>query len=113
MFVDLADLQTRTALRAVLQEFLKPMGIGHIDVPEVTSPNRVATRLLARAIYSAQDEEGLNVYGGIRYVSRYDPQEICWAIFEHYPIDVVRQSPIEASDAVLNAAARDLDLTIH
>ncbi|WP_291382605.1 RES family NAD+ phosphorylase [Demequina sp.] len=113
MFVDLADLQTRTALGAVLQEFLKPMGIGHIDVPEVTSANRVATRMLARAIYSAQDEEGVNVYGGIRYVSRYDPHEICWAIFDHYPVEVVRQSPIEASDAVLKSAAKDLGLTVH
>lgn len=96
-FVDLADLQTRTALREPLQEFLKPMGVEHIDVPEVTSSNRVATRTLARLIYSAQNDEGEHVYGGIRYVSRYDPQEICWAIFDHFPVDVVRQSPIEPS----------------
>ena len=112
-FVDLADLQTRTALREPLREFLKPMGVDHIDVPEVTSPNRVATRTLARVIYSVQDEQGEHIYGGIRYVSRYDPQEICWAIFDHYPVEVVRQSPIEASDAVLVGVAQDLGLTVH
>lgn len=112
-FVDLADLQTRTALREPLHKFLKPMGIDHIDVPEVTSPNRVATRTLARVIYSAQDDQGDHIYGGIRYVSRYDPQEICWAIFDHYPVEVVRQSPIEVADTVLLGVAQDLGLTVH
>lgn len=112
-FVDLADLQTRTALQKLLQDFLRPMGIRYIDVPEVTSANRVATRMLSRALYSTVDDDGRNVYAGIRYVSRYDPQEVCWAIFDHFPVEVVRQSPIEVADAVLNAAARDLGLTIH
>lgn len=112
-FVDLADLQTRTALSELLQEFSRPLGVEHIDVPEVTSKNRVMTRMLARAIYSAKTENGLPRYDGIRYVSRYDPQELCWAIFDHTSIDVVRQTPIEAADPILIAVAQDLGLTVH
>ena len=111
-FVDLIDLGTRTALREVLEDFLRPMGVDHIDVPEVTSKNRLVTRTLARALYSTSDDEGEPVYGGIKYMSRYDPKDECWAIFDHFPMEVVRQSPISAGDKTLLAAARDLDLTI-
>ena len=112
-FVNLIDPQTRAALQELLREFLEPAGIEHIDVPEVTSKNRVQTRLLSRALYSMADDDGRPSFAGICYESRYDSRETCWAVFDHFPVEVIRQSPIGTSDEVLRKAARDLGLTVH
>lgn len=111
-FVDLVDVGTRTALQRILSDALRPMGVDHLDVPEVTSKNRVQTRFLARVIYTLRNEDGSAMYGGIRYASRYDPREECWAIFDHFSVESVRQSPIGIDHPVFGAVARELGLRV-
>jgi len=93
-FVDLADVGTRTEVAKILRNDLRVLGIEYLDVPEVTSKNRAVTRMLARALYAAHDDDEVPTFGGIRYASRYDSNEVCWAVFDHVPIEVIRQSPI-------------------
>jgi len=109
-FVDLTDVTTRTWLAGVLREQLAKLEIEYLDVPEVTNKNRAVTRLLARALYSIRSDEDEFAFGGLRYTSRYDSKEECWAIFERYPLEIAQQHRIESYDELYQRVAKELGL---
>nr|WP_241986074.1 hypothetical protein [Cryobacterium sp. Hz7] len=58
------------------------------------------------------DEEGVPLYGGIRYLSRFQSHE-CWAVFNGSIIGTVRTEPILLSDAELTNVSREFGITLH
>lgn len=80
-FVDLEDFQTRSELLRQLAERLGEIGAETLDIPDVTGTNRLLTREIAQWCYAETDEAGNALYGGLRYTSRYDANEECWAVF--------------------------------
>lgn len=111
VFVDLADVETRTWLYRLLADELAVFGVSHLDVPEVMHPNRAVSRALARLLYSITDEDGAPMFGGIRYASKYEGTAECWAIFERYPVAVGGQARIDREDPTFAEAAKSLGLT--
>lgn len=112
-FVDLADVGTRTEVARILRHDLRALGVEYLDVPEVTSKNRAATRLLARTLYAVRDDDDEPVFGGIRYVSRYHPAEVCWAVFDHVTLRITRQSPIDIDHPAMLDVAQNFQLRVH
>lgn len=80
-FVDIEDPATHTYLTEAAARVLLELGVEQLDVATVRGPSRLLTRELAAWVYSRTDEQGLPLYGGIRYVSRLGDFE-CWAIFD-------------------------------
>ncbi len=111
-FVDLSDVETRTWLYRLLESELAPLGVDHLDVPEVTHPDRVLSRRLARLLYSVTDDDGMPVFGGIRYSSRYNQGE-AWAVFDRCAVEITDQQRIDKRDNEVSAVARAFGLTLH
>lgn len=57
-------------------------------------------------------KEGRPLYGGVRYLSRFQSHE-CWAVFNGAVVDTVRTSPITLFDSELTTVARDFGITLH
>lgn len=112
VFVDLADLETRTWLAELLREQLAPLGVKYLDVPEVTNTDRSVTRFLAKTLYSVTDHDGNPRFGGIRYASRYDARVDCWAVFDRFPVTIESTTRIDLADQTFVTAAKELGLTV-
>jgi len=112
-FVDLTDVGTRTWLAGILRDQLKLLDIDYLDVPEVTNKNRYITRMLAGALYTVRSEQHEDefAFGGLRYASRYDSNEECWAVFDRFPLEIAQQHRIDCYDELYRDTAAALGLT--
>ncbi len=84
------------------------LGLADIDLSAVTGPQRELTQEAALHVYQQMDSAGAPLFGGLRYVSRFNPQWECWAVF----VDRARQRPLKvdviaADDPHLYDAAAD------
>ncbi len=112
--VDLAHPETMQALRPTLAPMAARLGLADIDLSAVTGPQRELTQEAALHVYQQMDSAGAPLFGGLRYVSRFNPQWECWAVF----VDRSRQRPLKvdaiaADDPHLYDAARLLNLAIE
>ncbi len=80
-FVDVHDGATVQALRPILAQVARDLGLPDVDLSTVMGPDRQLTKHAARHIYEQRDAEGRPLYAGIRYVSRLNPDWELWAIF--------------------------------
>lgn len=111
-FVDVESDATLTHLTKAMAEELDELGVTRLDVSVVRGPNRLLTRAIAKWVYTRVDEEGRPLYGGVRYLSRFQSHE-CWAVFNGAVVGTVRTSPITLFDSELTTAARDFGITLH
>ena len=111
-FVDIESDATLTHLTAAMAEQLEELEIQALDVSVVRGPNRLLTRAIAKWIYTRVDEEGMPLFGGIRYLSRFQSHE-CWAVFNGNVIGTVRTDPILPQDADLANVTREFGITLH
>lgn len=111
-FIDLESDATLTHLTAVMAEQLEELGVQTLDASVVRGPDRLLTRAIAKWVYTRVDEDGVPLYGGIRYLSRFQSHE-CWAVFNGGIIGAVRTEPILLSDAELTSASREFGIALH
>ncbi len=114
-FVDVDAAQTLQVLRRELAPVATRLGMSDIDLGAVIGPNRRLTQEVARYVYEQRDLMGLHGFGGLRYLSRLNPEWELWAIFadriKHSPHEVTES--IRADDPDLLEAASLLNLRIE
>jgi hypothetical protein len=111
-FVDVESDATLTHLTAAMAKELNELRIQSLDVSFLRGPNRLLTRAIAKWAYTRVDEEGMPVYGGIRFLSRFQSHE-CWAVFNGNVISAVRITLILPQDADLVNVTREFGITMH
>lgn len=112
-FLDVEAADTATFLSEQLAPQLAALGYtDNLDVAAIRGPNRLISRAIARYAYTASNELGELLYGGVRYLSRLDTAWECWAIFEGTSLEVGAQAAIEAHDPHLLKLAAKWDLRI-
>lgn len=111
-FLDVDQPQTHTFLTERMGEALRARGLENLDKSHVRGSDRQLTRAIARWAFSATDDQGAPLYGGIRYTSRFDELS-CYALFKG--AEVVRASveAIRADSPGLESAATKFGLTIR
>jgi hypothetical protein len=102
----------------VLREALAPLAVAlrlpDIDVSALCGPQRRLTHEIARYIYEQTDKGGRPLYSGLRYLSHYNTDWECWALFaDRLSHRVLRADPIPATTPGLIDAARILRLRIE
>ncbi len=102
-FLDLTALATREALRPKMVALLQALGRRDFDTSDALSNERILTQAVARWAF----EEG---HRGIRYSSRLEPTQNCWALFEGVNIANGAVQLIAHSDPDLLAVMRDFNL---
>lgn len=112
-FVDLDDPATHQVLRTELAPTLAYFGYTDFDMSTVCSQDRRVTRAISLWAYMAIDDEGVPLYGGIKYMSRIGPRYTCWAAFEDASIDVVELQGLAVENRILQRVARLFDLQVH
>ena len=110
-FLDIEATATHTHLTSAMADVLAAFNVNNLDVARVRGPNRLLTRALATWVYSQADEDGMPLYGGIRYVSKLGDYE-CWALFDNAPLAATTRSPISRNAKGLQEVADVLGLTI-
>lgn len=116
-FVDVAAPETQTTLNKHpdVRRALRQSGLGTQGSPaelnEATirlgGPNgRPITQAVSRIVYNETESVG------IRYTSRLDTAEPCWAVFDWVGLKFSKINPINAQDASLTSAALSLGLTL-
>lgn len=78
----------------------------------VRGADRRVTRLLAELIYSFQDEDGLPMYAGIRYLSRLSSDWELWAVFDRTELQLVESRPVLRTDDALIEVAKTYGLKV-
>jgi hypothetical protein len=117
VFVDVAAPPTQTLLdrHPMVRRALDTSGLGTpqhpVQLDEATirlagPAGRSVTHAVSRAVF-----EDTNA-GGIRYTSRLDVAEECWAVFEATPPDFDSPTAVTLDDADLVAAADALSVTV-
>lgn len=112
LFADLASAESFQILTEELAPVLVQFGLTEFDLSLITSRKRRVTQEAARYAYELAD--GGQVFAGVRYLSRLDPEWKLWAVFH----DRMVHSPEELSETVreddpgLTEAASVLDIEI-
>jgi len=113
-FVDLEDLETRSELLRHLGEKIVEFGVETMDIPDVTGTNRLLTREISQWCYAQTDESGHPIYGGVRYTSRLDANEECWAVFwRNEVLFVDEQRAISVDDSNLIEVCDAWQMRVH
>lgn len=116
-FVDVAAVETQTLLGGMpaVVAALAASGLGTSDRPVqldagtigLAGPvGRAITQVVARVVFTDTDA------GGLRYTSRVDATEECWAIFDTVPVWAAEAQPVAADDPDLRAACAALGLQL-
>lgn len=110
-FLDVEDAGTLTRLELELSATLISLGYeGNLDLGDIRNKDRRLSRAIAEWTYVTQDDQGIPSYAGIRYCSRVDQSEECWAIFDGADVDIATQRNIELTDPDLTTVASKWDL---
>ena len=116
-FVDVAAKETQAALNkhARVRRALADSGLGKQGSPAVLNDETIRLggaqgRPITQAVSRVVFDETPAV--GIRYVSRLDATEPCWAVFDWVEMKFSKTTPINAQDAALKSAALSLGLTL-
>ena len=112
-FFDVDHPDTMAHLGNVFADLLTKLG--YVDNPDLSmlcNQDRLLSRAIAHYAYTAVDEDGVYLYGGIRYVSRLDPAGECWAIFDGTDLELVETRPIELHDPDIKALEQRWDIRL-
>jgi hypothetical protein len=110
-FLDVESPSTLTHLEEELSHVLTALGYkDNLDLGDIRNRDRRLSREIAGWAYTAQDDVGTPLYSGIRYNSRVQPSQECWAIFDGTPVKVTATRTIELSNVDLKAVADSWDL---
>jgi hypothetical protein len=82
-FADITTSSTLQHMRRILAPDIHRLKVDDLDLSTVTSPQRKLTQLCARYIYEQIDEKGMPAFAGIRFLSHFDAEWECWAVFEN------------------------------
>lgn len=116
-FVDVADVSMQSqlgghpAIRTALDEADLGTAQNPAQLDEATirlggSRGRPITQAISRVVF----EE--TTAAGIRYTSRIDTSEECWAVFEATPLDFDDPEPVVLEDTDLREAAQQLHVSL-
>jgi hypothetical protein len=116
-FVDVATVETQTVLGATpaVAAALADSGLGTPDRPAQLDAGTIAlagpvgrriTQTVARTVFTDTNA------GGLRYTSRVDAFEECWAIFDTVAVWVTESQPVDLEDPDLTAACTALGLSL-
>jgi hypothetical protein len=94
VFADLASAEVFQILTEELAPLLVRFGLEEFDLSLITSRKRRVTQEAARYAYKLAD--GGQVFAGVRYLSRLNPEWELWAVFH----DRMVHSPDELSETV-------------
>lgn len=86
-WLDLREPETHQAIRSELAWFLLDQGLTDFDISTATRNRLEVTQRVGGWAF----ERG---YAGIVFLSRLDPNRVCWAIFERSEPEAVRIQPI-------------------
>lgn len=112
--VDVFAPETIQELREALAPVAVSLGLPDIEISALCGPERILTQEIARYVYEQVDSEGQPLYRGIRYLSHYNTDWECWAIFiDRLMHRVVSVDVIPATTPGLFDAARILKLRIE
>ena len=114
-FVDVAAVQSQTVLGTLTEvaNTLAGSGLGSASHPVQLDAGTIAlsgpigrriTQAVARAVFTETDA------GGVRYTSRVDVSEECWAVFDTVTIWVSEPQPLMPGDDDLRSACTALGL---
>ncbi len=116
-FVDVMALQTRTELYhgdATIAPLVQNLGLKFLDISAITgatNKHRRLTQQIALSVHSHLDNQGGQLFHGVRYQSHVDPQWECWALFHecllHKPLSVTEVVP---DDPALLAALHAMNI---
>lgn len=116
-FVDVTAVETHTVLgtHPQIAGALAASALGNPESPPQLDAGTIAlggpvgrrlTQAVARTIYTETDA------GGIRYTSRVDAQEECWAVFDNVEVWSTSPEPLPADDPALYAVCIVLGLRL-
>lgn len=106
-FLDVENPSTLTHLEEELGQELLALGYqGNLDLSDIRNRDRRLSRAIAAWAYTAQDDVGTPLYSGVRYCSRVQDSQECWAIFEGTQVNVAKRRSIELSNADMKAVAQ-------
>lgn len=80
----LFDLSSASALQWLRHELailLVSLGVDDLDFGEVLSTNRNLTRGISNWVRGSMNMDGSPAFAGIRFRSRFDPDELCYALY--------------------------------
>ena len=104
-WLDLTDLITREALRKTAAPLFVAMGLDDFDIGDTLTRRRDLTQAIARWAHD-------HGHQGIIYLSRLNPAERCWAIFEGAGLEITESATIARDDMDLLAVADTYDLRL-
>jgi hypothetical protein len=98
-FFDVDHPDTMAYLGEALADVLTSLGYDdNPDLAVLCNQDRLLSRAIAHHAYTAADDDGVYIYGGIRYTSRLDPAGECWAIFDGTELELTDTRAIELHD---------------
>ena len=112
-FLDVDDALTLQRRDEELRPQLDGWGIDQLDTSVVRGRDRRVTRLIADWAWEFRSDRFPHGLSGIRYVSRLDSSQECWAVFSGVETREIGRTPLLPQDPDLLYAARRLGLTIH
>lgn len=112
-FLDVDDAGTLGLLDDELRPQLDAWGVEQLDTSVIRARDRRVTRLIADWAWEHRSREVPAGFAGIRYVSRLDSSQECWAVFSDIEVREMSRTPILPTDVDVRYAAQNLGLTLH
>jgi hypothetical protein len=112
-FLDVESIKTRAFLERRLAPILATFSASDLDVATIRSGDRRITRFISLWAWSQTDEEGLPLYGGIRYLSRLNSEWECWGLFDRLATEEIERRAITRNMRELKEVAKLWGLTVY
>lgn len=112
-FLDVDDARTLGALDDQLRPQLDTWGVDQLDTAVIRGRDRRVTRAIADWAWSFRSPEIPDGFAGIRYVSRLDSDQECWALFGGTDVREIGRTSIHPQDPDVRYAAQRLGLILH
>lgn len=112
-FLDVENADTRAYLERKLGPGLAYLGVDHLDVPVIRREDRRVTRMISQWAWGATDDDGVPMFSGIRYLSKLDTDEECWAIFDDVGLRTLSERPVDPDHPELRRVLDRYGLILH
>jgi hypothetical protein len=112
-FLDVDDAATLQQLDEELRPQFDAWGVDQLDTGVIRGRDRRVTRLIADWAWAFRSDTEPSDFAGIRYVSRLDSSQECWAVFDDIEVREMGRTPISPRDNDVRYACQQLGLTVH
>ncbi|MDP8931879.1 MAG: RES family NAD+ phosphorylase [Actinomycetota bacterium] len=112
-FLDVDDAATLWTLDVLLRPQLDTWQVDELDTSVIRGQDRRVTRAIADWAWEFRSPEFPIGFAGIRYISRLDSKQECWAVFDDIEVREIGRTAISPRDPDVCYAAGILALTIH